>query len=609
MLTPEADYLFEASWEVCNKVGGIYTVIKSKAFQVMALYKNYLLIGPYFENNAKLDFMEIDAPQEFKDVFESLRKEGIICHYGSWVEVKGKPLTILIEFNNIYSQKNDLKGMFWNDYRIDSMRGGWDFEEPMLWSYCVGRLIERIKNSILKDKTIVAQFHEWLSAFALLYLKKNCPGIATVFTTHATTLGRSISGNGVDLYSVFNTLDPLREAYNNNVEAKHLTERAAALNADIFTTVSEITGIEAEKFLGRKPEVLVLNGLDIDRFPSFEETSIKHITSRDKIRELLTYYFFPYYTFDVSKTLIFYTVGRYEFRNKGYDLLIKALGRLNNILKKERQNFSVHPEEAKNIAIMIWVPMENHGLKLEVLENKNYYMHIKNYVTANAPEILTRLIYDFIAKKDHIENNLLTENFLSDIKKDIVVFERKGIPPLSTHNIDESNNAIINCLKENQLLNRKEDIVKVVVEPVYLDGTDGFVDLTYYDAMVGCHLGLFPSYYEPWGYTPLESATLGVPALTTDLSGYGMFVKSKVTNSKGMMVLERLSKNEDYVINNFTKMLYDFSKLSHAERVECKLNAKMISSLADWKMLIENYVLAHNMAIQNNKEHRKGITF
>jgi len=599
----DANCVFEVSWEACNKVGGIYTVISSKASHMMEIYKNYFLIGPYFENNAKLDFLALETPRDLAPIFDKLKNEGIICHYGKWVEVKGKPIALLIDFQNLISRKNDLKAMFWNDYQIDSLRGHWDFEEPMLWSYAAGRLISEMKNALYKDAAVVAHFHEWLSAFGLLYLKKYCPSVACVFTTHATTLGRSMAAKGVDLYSIFGTIDPLKEAYYNGVEAKHLTEKAATQNADVFTTVSEITGLEAEKFLGRKPEVLVLNGLDIDEFPSFEETSLKHIESRDKIREFLTYYFFPYYTFDVGNTLLFYTVGRFEFRNKGYDILIKALGKLNAQLKKDFVDSTIqHGPQVKNIAMMFWIPMENHGLRLDVLENKNYYMHIKNYVNSNAPDILTRLIYDFISKSD-IDHDLFTETFVSHVKKDINAFERKGIPPLSTHIVDESNNVLMKALHDNGLLNRKEDNVKVIVEPVYLDGTDGFIDLAYYDAMIGCHLGLFPSYYEPWGYTPLESATLGVPALTTDMSGFGMFVKSKIANSKGIMVLDRFDMNENNVVDEFTSMLYEFSKLNHAERVEYKLNAKTTSAHADWKILINNYVAAHDLALQRNKSH------
>lgn len=583
----KADYLFEVSWEVCNKVGGIYTVIKSKSAEMMKLYKNYILVGPYFEHNAKIDFVSMDPPEEFKKVFDELRTQGILCHYGKWLEIKGTPYTILIESNGLMPRKNDIKGRFWEYYKIDSMRAGWDFEEPSIWSYAVGMLIEKLSATALKNKKIVGHFHEWLSGFGLLYLRKYCPAVATVFTTHATTLGRALSSKGVNIYDHLEKINVDYEIYYNNVEAKHLTEAATARNAHVFTTVSEITGIESEKFLGRKPDVLVLNGLDLEKFPSFEDISIKHIASRDKIREFLTYYFFPYYTFDVNNNLIVYTSGRFEYRNKGYDLIIKALGLLNQRLKQQQSN--------KTLSIIFWVPMQQYGIRLDVLENKNYYMHIKNYVSTNSPEILKKITYDFISKKDNT-GDLLTESFVKELRKNIVAFSRVGEPPLSTHNLD-GNNILISDLRENGLLNRKEDPVKVIVEPVYLDGTDGFIDLTQYDAMIGCHLGLFPSYYEPWGYTPLESAALGVPSVTTDISGFGRYIKSQNPDNMGIIVLDRFKKSEQEVINTFCNLLMRYIEMGHSDRVNCKLKAKSLSRYADWELLIKNYVNAHNMAI------------
>lgn len=586
-----ADYLFEVSWEVCNKVGGIYTVIKSKSSEMMRLYKNYFLIGPYFEHNVKVDFVSMDPPADFKKVFDELRNEGVICHYGKWLEIKGKPYTILIESNGLLSRKNEIKGKFWEYYKIDSIRAGWDFEEPAIWSYAVGMLIERLQKNALRGKKIVGHFHEWLSGFGLLYLSKYCPDVATVFTTHATILGRTLSSKGVDIYGYLENINVGYEIYLNNIEAKHHTESATAKNAHVFTTVSEITGIESERFLGRKPDVLVLNGLDLKKFPSFEEISIKHITSRDKIREFLTYYFFPYYTFDVNHNLIAYTAGRFEYRNKGYDLIIKALGMLNQRLKNEKSE--------KTLSMIFWVPMQHYGIRLDVLENKNYYMHIKNYVFTNSPEILKKITYDFISKNENI-GELFTESFIKEIKKDIVTFSRKGDPPQSTHNIDE-NNPVIVSLRENGLLNRKEDPVKVIIEPVYLDGMDGFIDLTHYDVMIGCHVGLFPSYYEPWGYTPLESAALGVPSLTTDMSGFGRYIKTQNPENKGIMVLDRFKRPESEVVNDFCNVLLRFLNMEHSDRVNYKLKAKALSGYADWELLIKNYIEAHNIAVERVK--------
>jgi len=600
MITPEAEYLFEVSWEVCNKVGGIHTVLTSKVKQMQEHYKNYYLIGPYYGNNSRIEFIEQAAPVEFKSIFDDLEKEGVKCHYGFWECVKEHPKVILIDFSGMIPLKNNIKESYWNDYKIDSLRGQWDFEEPSLWSYAVGKLIERLKTALLINNKIVVHFHEWLAAFGLLYLKRHCKNVATVFTTHATVLGRTLASNGVDLYNMLNRIDPLTESYRFNVEAKHLTEKAAALNADIFTTVSEVTGFEAEKFFGRKPDLLLYNGLDVAQFPSFEDISIKHRASRGRIREFLTYYYFPYYTFDINNSLIFFTLGRFEYHDKGYDILIRALGKLNESLKNESLKKDAPDTGSKGVdtvTVFFWIPMEHGDMKIELLENKNYYMHIKNYVHSHGAEIMTRIIYDALSRKDNIEEDFIDKEFLTHLHRDLITFERNGTPPFSTHNIDELNNPLVVAFRQNNLLNRKEDHVKVIIEPVYLEGNDGFIDLDYYDAISGCHMGLFPSYYEPWGYTPLESAALGVPALTTDLTGFGRFVKNHNSGKEGIYLLERLNKNEDSVIEELAGVMRKFLRFTQQERVDCKLNAKNFSNLADWKIFIEDYVNAHNAAL------------
>jgi glycogen(starch) synthase len=275
--------------------------------------------------------------------------------------------------------------------------------------------------------------------------------------------------------------------------------------------------------------------------------------------------------------------------------MIKALGKLNQMMKQA--------PNSRSVIAFFWIPMPNAGLRLDVLENKNYYMHIKNYVDSNGEEILRRMVYDFISKRESV-NELFADDFMKEIKKNLAHFERKGDPPLSTHNVNEYGNDIFVAIKEQGLLNRKEDLVKVIVQPVYLDGADGFIDLEYYDALVGCHLGIFPSYYEPYGYTPLESAALGVPSITTDMSGFGRFIKTKNPENKGIIVLDRFHKSEDQVINDLSQMLYDFSHQPHSIRLNCKLKAKSLSAFADWKILCEDYVKAHNLALDKAQARR-----
>lgn len=591
MIKANADILFEVSWEVCNKVGGIYTVVKSKANLMNNNYKNYFLIGPYFQDKAKVDFEERNAPDDLKLVIEKLEKEGIKCHYGIW-NITGEPTTLLIDFSKIIDKKNKIKEKLWEDYKIDSIASEWSFEEPVIWSYAVARLLIEI-GAGKKGRKIVAHFHEWMAGSALLHLKKKGVKIATVFTTHATMLGRAIAGSGQDLYGMLDNMDVEKEAYNNNVQDKYLTEKACAQNADVFTTVSEITAIEAKKILGREPEVLVLNGLDIAKFPTMEEVSIKHVTCREKIREFLTFDFFPHYAFDLNHTLVMFVVGRYELKNKGLDIFIKALGRLNERLKKDAVK--------RTAAVFFWIPQETKGVKTELLENKNFFRHIKNYVHFNADDILSHIVYDFVSGRDILKDHLFTKDFLHQVKKDVMQFKRKGNPSMVTHNInDENNDPIIKGLLECGLDNREDDRVKTILYPVYLDGNDGLINLPYYDAMAGCHLGVFPSYYEPWGYTPLESAALGVPAITSDLAGFGRFIQTKIKHNMGdgIFVLKRFGKSEEEVISNFTDLLYEFCKRDKYARIENKLHAKELSSLADWKLFIENYIKAHNLALE-----------
>ena len=435
-----------------------------------------------------------------------------------------------------------------------------------------------------------------MAGLCLLYLKQEKARVATVFTTHATMLGRSVAGSGQDLYSILPNISPEQEAYKSGIQDKFLTERACAKNAEVFTTVSEITAIEAEKILGKKPDVLVLNGLDIGKFPTVEEISVKHVTCRDKIREFLTFHFFPYYTFDLKHTMLMFIVGRYEYKNKGIELFIKDLGRLNQQLKKEKTD--------RTLAVFFWIPQQTKGIRMDVLENKNYYRHIKNYVAFNSENILSHIVSDIVSQGDISKGHLFTKEFLQTIKKDILHFKRKGNAPLLTHNIDdESNDQIMKGFIENGLYNGSEDKVKVILNPVYLDGSDGLINLSYYDAMAACHLGIFPSYYEPWGYTPLEAAALGVPSLTSDQAGFGRFISDKIGNNMddGIFVLKMLNQKEGEVTKRFAKLLSNFLRRDKHMRAKNKLNAKELSSLADWKFLIENYFKAHNLALQRLK--------
>ncbi|MFH1316134.1 MAG: hypothetical protein ABII01_01320 [Candidatus Woesearchaeota archaeon] len=597
-IRPKADFLLEVSWEVCNKVGGIYTVITSKLDQIRNYYgENYLLIGPYFPEKVHGIFQEELPLDDMKAVFKELKKENILCHLGTWLE-NTNPKIILVDFAGAFDKINELKRQLWDDYKIDSLRAGHDYNEPLIWGYCVGRLLDKLSSTIMKNKKVVAHFHEWLAGFPLLMIKKNNLNIATVFTTHATILGRTLASNNFDLYCQphdkkysLEQLDPLKEAYNHSIEAKYGVETACANNADIFTTVSEITGIEASYLLKKKPDMILPNGLDMKKFPTFEEVSIKHRHGRNQIKEFLMTYFFPYDPFDLDNTLVYFLAGRYEFRDKGIDIFIKALGLLNDRLKAEKSK--------SNIVAFLWVPAGVRGIKSFLLENRTLYNDIKDSIKDEIENIEKKLIYALISNKEINNKTLFEKDLLNSLRAKIGKFKKKGDPPLCTHDLQDENDQIIKMLTEVGLDNRKDDKVKIVYYPIYLTGADQLLDLDYYEAMNGSHLGVFPSYYEPWGYTPLEAGALGVSSVTTDLAGFGRFIEGKKENKNtGIFVLERLNRNDNEITKSLADFMYWFQILDKYDRVQNKIEARRLASLADWELLIKKYIESHNLAVK-----------
>ena len=587
----KADVLLEVSWEVCNKVGGIYTVVKSKSAKMVEAYGDgYFTIGPYFASKAIGQFEEELPHDACRAAFEEMKKEGIICHCGKWL-IEGRPTAILIDFVNYMSKANEIKKEMWDSYKIDSLRAPADYDEPLVWSYVAGMLIEKMLPS-LGSRKVVAHFHEWLSGAGILYLKKKKITVGTVFTTHATVLGRTLANSNIDLYNVWDKINPEQEVLKYNVEAKHGVEKNSAAFADVFTTVSEITGMEASYFLKKKPDVLLPNGLDISKFPTFEEIIIKHKLQRDRIREFMLYYFFPYYTFDPKETLTYFIAGRYEFHDKGIDIYIKALGKLNEKLKQSKSK--------KTIIAFIWVPANFRNIKHELLENRTLYQDIKDALEEVDDDVEKNLVYSFVADKKIQKESLFDEDFLAEMKIRISRFVKKGMPPVSTHDLYGGDDMILSAINSANLKNREDDPVKIVYYPIYLSGADGLLNLNYYEAMQGSHLGVFPSYYEPWGYTPLEAGALGVSSITTDLAGFGRFFCSECaqTDTPGIFVLKRLNRKDEDVVNELTSIMEKFALLSREQRTANKLQARQTASLADWRIFISNYTDAHELAVK-----------
>jgi len=597
MIKPTPEKVFEVSWEICNKVGGIWTVISSKAAQMKKHYKDYTCIGPYFLDKAKDGFEEHHVPEDCIGICQELKEKGIRLHFGKWL-IKGEPKAILIDFTDFKHMKDSIKREMYEKYKVDSINSNnSDYEDPLVWAYAAGMLIEK-----LADEKSVVQVHEWLAGVTLLYLKMKKPEVGTVFTTHATVMGRTLASANVDLYGTVNggkklkleLMDIDKEAYNYKTEGKHLIEKASANNADVFTTVSEITGIEAKYILGKEPDALLPNGLDMEKFPTFEEESIEHRKIRHKIREFTMFYFFPYYNFNIRNTLFFFLAGRYEVHNKGIDVYLKALTQLNDRLKKDKSD--------KTIIAFILVPAGIRAVKYDILENRTYFSDIKEEIDSSIDAIHKDIIYTILSDNKLNEKTLFSEEFLSDIKKKMMKFKKEGAPPVVTHEIDDGNDAILSMLNELGLRNSEEDKIKVIFYPIYLTGADSLLDLDYYETMQGCHLGIFPSFYEPWGYTPVEAAALGISSVTTDLAGFGRFIAPKIKKKHpGIQVIKRLNRSDDDVTSDLSTYMYKFANDKKHDRVANKIEARKLANLSDWKIMIENYIKAHNMALEKKK--------
>jgi glycogen phosphorylase/synthase len=544
--------LFEVSFEVANKVGGIHTVLSSKAKLMKKLCSKYYCIGPYFEHSSN-EFEHLDVPLEFVSVFEELRNLGVVCHFGFW-KIESKPECILIDFNSLYNRINEFKFYFWEKFKIDSMHSFHDFNEPLIFSVAVSYLIEFLEKKGLVSSEDVIHCHEWMTGFSFLRLKSINSKIKSVFTTHATVLGRSLAGNNHEVYEGLRNINSDFKAKELGVFAKHSAEKAMALNCDVFTTVSEVTSLESEILLERKPDVLVLNGILSSKFSD----EVKKI-SKSKVNLVVESLIYPD---KVSNPLIYYFGGRYEFRAKGLDVYLDALKMLNEDLIKR---------DGKDVVAIFFLATYNEGLSEEVLRKYNYYSALK-------------------FRLNNFKDVYLEDNGVN------VLFNKlkKSNKQLVSHKFGGENDALLEGIKKRGLDFSKK--VKVIVYPAYLNGGDGLLNLTYYETISGCDLGVFPSYYEPWGYTPLESLNYGVPCVTSTYAGFGKFVYNE--NKKGVFVLNESDK-EEFTVNLF-KVLSDFSKFSQKKRLEQSNLSLKVAKKADWNVLIKNYSNAYTLAINGN---------
>ena len=541
------DFVFESSWEVCNKVGGIYTVLSSRAKTLQEEMKDHIIfIGPDF-------WKENESPyfKEEKSLFAewqwAAKEQGLTVRVGRWT-VPGEPIAILVDFNPFFEQKNEIYGWLWEHYQVDSLHAYGDYDEASMFSYAAALVVESFYQQYqLQNSRVVYHANEWMCGLGALYINNKLPQIGTVFTTHATSIGRSIAGNQKPLYDYLFAYNGDQMAGELNMQSKHSIEKQTALYVDCFTTVSDITANECKELLDKPVDVVLPNGFDNSFVPKGAAFTRKRKAARKRLLEVANALLGEQLDDD---TLIVSTSGRYEFRNKGIDVFVEAMNRLlrDRDLKKNVVAF---------IEVPGWVGEPRKDLQ-ERLQNGGQYD-----TPLDVPQVTHWL-----------------------------------------HNMSHDN--VLGMLKYYDMHNRKDDRVKVIFLPCYLDGKDGIMNLTYYDVVLGNDLCIYPSYYEPWGYTPLEAVAFKVPCITTDLAGFGLWANKEFGHygelKDGVKVIHRTDYNYSEVADNIKDTVAEFSNMTPKEVEACRKQADTLSKKALWSEFIQYYHEAYDIALRKAEE-------
>lgn len=534
------EYIFETSWEVCNMVGGIYTVLSTKARTLYDIHGDKLIfIGP--------DVWRINESPYFEPSEELLAQwcihfnstTGLKIRIGRW-KIPGKPIAVLVDFTHLFLQKNEIYGHMWELFGVDSLHAYGDYDESSMFGYASGIVMESYYryHKLNKKHSVVAHFNEWMTTFGAFYIRNAVPEIATLFTTHATSIGRSIAGNHKPLYEYLQEYDGDQMAIELNIRSKHSTEKMGARIVDCFTTVSDITAAECEQLLDKKPDIVTPNGFEDDFVPSNALFRHKRVAARKCLKKVAETLFGHQLQDDA---VFIATAGRYEYKNKGLDVFIESM-------KKLCETYNL----AHEVVVFIVVPAHIAGARTDLMGK----------LLNPAVEIG--------------ENNKLT-----------------------THNLYNSHqDSILNALQWFHFRNQPTDKVKIVFIPSYLNGQDGIFNLSYWDVLIGMDLTVFPSYYEPWGYTPLESIAFSVPTITTDLSGFGQWAKN-LEGHEGVTVVHRSDYNNHEVVEAIASAVNEFVRLRPMQTKKLRKGAWQTSQKALWSKFIQYYYDAYRIALKN----------
>ena len=543
------DYIFESSWEVCNKVGGIYTVLSTRAKTLQDEMKDHVIfIGPdCWMDNESPYFMEDKSL--FAQWQWEAKEQGLKIRVGRWT-IPGEPIAVLVDFMPYFEQKDAIYTWLWENYGVDSLHAYGDYDEASMFSYAAALVTESFYNHYeLQGQRVIYHANEWMCGLGALYINNKLPQIGTIFTTHATSIGRSIAGNQKPLYDYLFAYNGDQMAGELNMQSKHSIEKQTAMNVDCFTTVSDITANECKELLDKPVDVVLPNGFDNSFVPKAATFTRKRRAARRRLLEVANALLGEQLDDD---TLIVSTSGRYEFRNKGIDVFVEAMNRL----------------------------LRDRDLKKKVLA----FIEVPGWVGEPRQDLQERLAK---GQETSADNPL-------------------EVPQIThwLHNMSHDN--VLSMMKYYDMHNCKDDMVKVIFLPCYLDGKDGIVNMTYYDVVLGNDLCVYPSYYEPWGYTPLEAVAFKVPCITTDLAGFGLWANKEFGRygeiEDGVKVIHRTDYNYSEVADAIKDTVAKFSNMTQEQIDACRKAAEQLSKKALWSQFIKYYHEAYDMALHKAKE-------
>ena len=561
-LTP--DYIFESSWEVCNKVGGIYTVLSSRAKTLQDRMKDHIIfVGPDFWKKKESPYFKEDKAL-FADWQWEAKECGINVRVGRWT-VPGEPIAILVDFEPYFEKKNEIYAWLWEHYQVDSLHAYGDYDEASMFSYAAALVVESFYKHYLNEKQkVVYHANEWMCGLSALYINNKLPQIGTIFTTHATSIGRSIAGNQKPLYDYLFAYNGDQMAGELNMQSKHSIEKQTAMNVDCFTTVSDITAKECVELLDKPVDVVLPNGFDNSFVPKGPAFTQKRRAARKRLLEVANALLGESLDDD---TLIVSTSGRYEFRNKGIDVFVEAMNRL----------------------------LRDRDLKKEVVA----FIEVPGWVGEPRKDLQERLSLTAPLQLPPVEGECCAPKASPTGGG----WEGALEVPQITHWLHNmSHDQVLGMMKYYDMHNRKDEHVKVIFLPCYLDGNDGIVNMTYYDLVLGNDLCVYPSYYEPWGYTPLEAVAFKVPCITTDLAGFGLWANGVFGHNgeleDGVKVIHRTDYNYSEVADAIKDAVAEFSTMTKKQVDACRKNAYDLSKKALWSEFIKYYDEAYDIALR-----------